>query len=294
MKRYLCLVLTLGLTLPLWAEDPDPMEEMLQTLTTFFDSKTYVAEKRNLVEADLAIPPEILLALQTAELSYLHLLRAEIIARHDYIFEDKTIAIIFKGTKWYRPKRLDYPRNFNDHERNNLLFIERKENALLLRGERDLKGWNTIKPQEPRSEKDPGLPEKRAAIKILTSGPVRVKCGGVLNVKLKITNIGSTMWSPIGKTNVQEGGKYYISSCWIDPQKPTEYFLATQLPFPTEVRSGETVQTTGTLIAPNKPGTYYITFSILYVHGGRFLDTSLPNPQSEFEKCPKLMVNVSQ
>lgn len=291
MKRALSLILTLAWALPLWAGKSDPMDSALQSISQYFDSKTYIADQRYLVEADLAIPGEILSSLQTAELSCLRLLRNEIAAKHGYLFDDKTLAKIFQGTSWYRPVSKNYTPKLNEFERYNLFFIEGKEKDILLKGEREIRGWSIYPPQVyPRGEEWPV--HNKAELKVLIVSPTQVRCGGKIKVKVKVKNLGSNPWSPIGTTHTQEAGKYYVSSCWSDPKYSSEYFIVDQFPLPRVIRPGESAEAGETLIAPSKPGTYYLVFLMLQSMTQRFLDIHSPSAQYEYEHCPKVKVRV--
>jgi len=293
MKRFLLVVLILGLTTSLLAGESDPMEQALLSISHHFDSKTYLADQRRLVEADLAIPKDISLPLQTAELSYLRLLRNEIAARHGCIFDDKYLTIIFQGTSWYHPTTKSYVKKLNEFELDNMNFIEGKERKILIKGEREIQGWSTYSPPTYPSERE-GRVYNKAELKILKVSPLRVRCGGEVKVRVRVTNLGINSWSPIGTTHIQEAGKYYVSSCWSDPKDPSEYCNVDQFPLPREIRPGESVEASGTVNAPKQTGTYALVFSMLQSMKQRFLDAHCPSAQYEYENCPKMMIRVVQ
>lgn len=125
-----------------YADQVDPMEQYIKLVSNYFDAKLYVADQREYVRKDLGIPPSLQVPLQEIEISYLRLLRNEIAARHGYIFKDKMLDKIFRGTGWYMPVTTSSFANLNEFELYNVRFIENTEKELLLAGERQIEGWD--------------------------------------------------------------------------------------------------------------------------------------------------------
>ena len=236
--------------------------------------------------------------LREAEISYLGLLRNEILARHGYEFDNWNYKKIFKVTRWYITKGKNGMDELNETERGNIEFIKRKERSILLAGERMIRGWQADEETEvaqPRVQQHPGMgPFNKGELKILKVTPTKALPGGKIKVIVTVKNTGGNVWGPIGKTRELEDGKYYVSSCWVDPRNPDNYAVVDQFPLPKEVKPGESVKVSAVIEAPIASGRYALQFSILQSMVQRFLDVHLPSASYEFEHCPKVIITVKE
>jgi len=128
------------------ANQIDSMGQYMELVSDYFNIKLYVADQREYVREDLAIPLSLQIPLQKIRISYLRLLHNEIAARHGYIFKDKMLDKIFRGTDWYMPTTRDFFDDLNEFESYNIYFIKNTESEILLAGERQIKGWDYYPP----------------------------------------------------------------------------------------------------------------------------------------------------
>ncbi len=285
MKRAIMPGVAVLLAVQLSAQERDPLDRYLWEIGEWFGRKPYDAGERTLVERDLAMPRELMEPLSLAELSYLQLLRHEIAARHGQRFKEPRLQKIFGRAAWYRVARGRCPGDLNDVERQNISYIRGIENRILLRGEREIAGWE--------GEEDSQRLVDRAEVTVIDASPAIVRPGGTVAVRIMVRNTGSNEWTPVGRTRQQETGKYYLSSSWVRPPGVRDYVIMDQLPLPGAVAPGEIVTIADTLLAPLQPGRYAVVFSMLRSMCHRFHGSHLPSVEYEFSCCPHVDITVS-
>jgi len=114
-----------------------------ESIRQYFERKEYTGDVKEYRVSDVIAPVKIRAALVTNGLSYLRLLRNEIVARHGYIFKTDEMKRVFSNLKWYQGDKNFTYASLNKTELRNLDFIKRLE-RIDARGGKDARELSLI------------------------------------------------------------------------------------------------------------------------------------------------------
>ena len=144
--------------------------------------------------------------------------------------------------------------------------------------------WLSISPAEAQD---------RAEITVLApapqSAPISIASGGSLEVRVRVQNTGSTTWSPVEPT--YRDNAYFLSVGYGDPNT-AENYSGDILPLPQPISPGSSIEVSGRITVPARPGRYAVAFSMILAGVYRFAGNVLNSPAEELALDSRFLIDV--